>query len=128
MTQENYYFSITSCVGSPSSCFLQFSLKQYILRLWSLSFFMDWIGSPRSRQRSFSAEIFLVQREPPLFMGGYSPLIKLVDQLQPLGQRFARVKFGDYSASFYTSGLLCVVTAFFVLRIGKGKSKVKVSA
>jgi predicted MFS family arabinose efflux permease len=38
-----------------------------------------------------------------------------------LGAALLRVKFGNYSAAFYISGLLCIVTCYFVLQIGKGK-------
>ena len=34
-------------------------------------------------------------------------------------------KFGDYSWAFYISGLLCVLTSYFVLQIGKSKDAVK---
>jgi sugar phosphate permease len=34
-----------------------------------------------------------------------------------LAAGIARVKFGDYSASFYTAGVMCVIAAFLVLRI-----------
>jgi predicted MFS family arabinose efflux permease len=37
------------------------------------------------------------------------------------GAALARVKFGDYSLAFYTAGILCVITSYFVLQIGKGK-------
>ena len=36
------------------------------------------------------------------------------------GAALARVQFGDYALAFYFSGLLCVVTAYFVLQIAKG--------
>lgn len=36
-----------------------------------------------------------------------------------LGAALLRVQFGDYALAFYTSGLLCVVTAYFVLQIAK---------
>ncbi len=38
-----------------------------------------------------------------------------------LGAALLRVKFGNYSAAFYISGLLCVITCYFVLQIGKEK-------
>ncbi len=38
-----------------------------------------------------------------------------------LGAAIVRVKFGDYAAAFYVSGALCVITAYFVLQIGKSK-------
>ena len=37
-----------------------------------------------------------------------------------IGAAVARVKFGDYALAFYTSGLLCIVTSYFGLRIAKG--------
>ena len=39
------------------------------------------------------------------------------------GAALARVKFGDYSLAFYVAGILCVVTSYFVLQIGKGQSQ-----
>jgi predicted MFS family arabinose efflux permease len=39
------------------------------------------------------------------------------------GAAVARVKFGDYSLAFYTAGILCVITSYFVLKIGR-KSEV----
>jgi hypothetical protein len=30
-----------------------------------------------------------------------------------------RVHFGDYALAFYISGLMCIVTAYFVLQIAK---------
>jgi MFS family permease len=38
-----------------------------------------------------------------------------------LGAALIRVKFGDYAIAFYISGLLCVITSYFVLQIGKGE-------
>ena len=38
-----------------------------------------------------------------------------------LGAGIARVKFGDYSLAFYTSGFLCVITAMAVLKINYKK-------
>ena len=38
------------------------------------------------------------------------------------GAALARVKFGDYSLAFYIAGILCVITSYFVLQIGKGKA------
>jgi sugar phosphate permease len=40
------------------------------------------------------------------------------------GAALARVKFGDYSVAFYTAGILCVITSYFVLKIGKDKELV----
>jgi predicted MFS family arabinose efflux permease len=40
------------------------------------------------------------------------------------GAALARVKFGDYSIAFYTAGILCVITSYFVLKIGKDKELV----
>ena len=40
------------------------------------------------------------------------------------GAAVLRVKFGNYSSAFYISGILCVITAYFVLQIGKAKEKV----
>jgi sugar phosphate permease len=37
------------------------------------------------------------------------------------GAAVARVKFGDYSLAFYVAGILCVITSYFVLQIGKEK-------
>ena len=39
-----------------------------------------------------------------------------------LGAAILRVKLGDYAVSFYISGALCLVAAFAVLQIAKGKS------
>ncbi|MEI6649277.1 MAG: MFS transporter [Actinomycetes bacterium] len=39
------------------------------------------------------------------------------------GAAVLRVKFGNYSSAFYISGILCVITAYFVLQIGKAKEK-----
>ena len=36
------------------------------------------------------------------------------------GAAVARVKFGDYAAAFYVSGLMCIITSYFVLRIARG--------
>lgn len=36
------------------------------------------------------------------------------------GGAIARVKFGDYAIAFYVSGILCIVTSYFVLRIARG--------
>ena len=40
------------------------------------------------------------------------------------GAALARVKFGDYSLAFYTAGILCVITSYFVLKIGREKELV----
>ena len=39
------------------------------------------------------------------------------------GAAVLRVKFGNYSTAFYISGILCVITSYFVLQIGKAKEK-----
>ena len=39
------------------------------------------------------------------------------------GAALARVKFGDYSLAFYTAGILCVITSYFVLKIGRDKKE-----
>ena len=36
------------------------------------------------------------------------------------GAAVLRVKLGDYAAAFYLSGLMCIVTSYFVLQIAKG--------
>ena len=41
-----------------------------------------------------------------------------------LGAGIARVKFGDYSLAFYTSGFLCVITAMAVLKINYKKEDI----
>jgi len=41
------------------------------------------------------------------------------------GAAVIHTKFGDYSWAFYISGLLCVLTSYFVLQIGKSKNSVK---
>jgi len=41
------------------------------------------------------------------------------------GAAVIHTKFGDYSWAFYISGLLCVLTSYFVLQIGKSKDSVK---
>jgi MFS family permease len=38
-----------------------------------------------------------------------------------LGAALLRVKFGNYSAAFYISGLFCIISSYVVLQIGKGK-------
>ena len=40
------------------------------------------------------------------------------------GAALARVKFGDYSLAFYAAGILCVITSYFVLKIGRDKELV----
>ena len=36
-----------------------------------------------------------------------------------------RIKFGDYAAAFYVTGVLCVITSYFVLQISiKDKSQI----
>jgi MFS family permease len=37
------------------------------------------------------------------------------------GAALLHTKFGDYATAFYISGLMCVFTSYFVLRIGKAK-------
>jgi len=37
------------------------------------------------------------------------------------GAALLHTKFGDYATAFYISGLMCVVTSYFVLRIGKSE-------
>ena len=37
------------------------------------------------------------------------------------GAALLHTKFGDYSTAFYISGLMCVITSYFVLRIGKAE-------
>ena len=39
-----------------------------------------------------------------------------------IGAALLRVKFGDYAASFYISGLMCVLASVAVLFIARGKS------
>jgi MFS family permease len=34
-----------------------------------------------------------------------------------LGAALLRVKFGDYASAFYATGLLCVITSYFVLQM-----------
>jgi MFS family permease len=38
------------------------------------------------------------------------------------GAAVLRVKLGDYAAAFYISGVLCLISSYFVLQIAKGKS------
>jgi len=38
-----------------------------------------------------------------------------------LGAAILHTKFGDYATAFYISGLMCIITSYFVLRIGKVK-------
>jgi sugar phosphate permease len=33
------------------------------------------------------------------------------------GAALLRVKFGDYASAFYITGILCVITSYFVLQI-----------
>ena len=37
------------------------------------------------------------------------------------GAAALRVKFGDYAAAFYITGILCVITSYFVLKITTGE-------
>jgi len=37
------------------------------------------------------------------------------------GAALLHTKFGDYATAFYISGLMCVITSYFVLRIGKSE-------
>lgn len=39
------------------------------------------------------------------------------------GAAVLRVKFGDYAAAFYITGLLCIITSYFVLKISHPKSE-----
>ena len=41
------------------------------------------------------------------------------------GAALLRIKFGDYAVAFYISATLCIVTAFAVLQIARGKSSVE---
>jgi hypothetical protein len=34
-----------------------------------------------------------------------------------LGAALLRVKFGDYASAFYVTGLMCVITSYFVLQM-----------
>jgi predicted MFS family arabinose efflux permease len=44
--------------------------------------------------------------------------------LAAYGAAIMRIKFGDYAASFYVTGVLCVITSYFVLQISiKDKSQ-----
>jgi predicted MFS family arabinose efflux permease len=36
------------------------------------------------------------------------------------GAAILRVQLGDYAAAFYISGLMCIITSYFVLQIAKG--------
>lgn len=38
------------------------------------------------------------------------------------GAAVVRVKFGDYASAFYLSGVMCLVSSYFVLKIAKSKS------
>jgi SNF family Na+-dependent transporter len=42
----------------------------------------------------------------------------------PFAAAFLRIKFGDYAAAFYVTGIMCVITSYFVLQITL-KEKVK---
>jgi predicted MFS family arabinose efflux permease len=45
--------------------------------------------------------------------------------LAAYGAAIMRIKFGDYAASFYVTGVLCVITSYFVLQISiKDKSQI----
>ena len=44
------------------------------------------------------------------------------------GAALLRVKFGDYAIAFYISAAMCLVAAYFVLQIAKGKSSEQVRA
>ena len=39
------------------------------------------------------------------------------------GAAVLRVHFGDYAIAFYLSGLMCLITSYFVLQIAKGQSR-----
>lgn len=39
-----------------------------------------------------------------------------------LGAAVLRVQFGDYAIAFYISAGMCIVAAYLVLKIGKGKT------
>ena len=39
------------------------------------------------------------------------------------GAAVLRVQFGDYAIAFYLSGLMCLITSYFVLQIAKGQSR-----
>ncbi len=39
------------------------------------------------------------------------------------GAAVLRVHFGDYAIAFYISGLMCLITSYFVLQIAKGQSR-----
>jgi hypothetical protein len=39
-----------------------------------------------------------------------------------IGAAVLRVKLGDYALSFYISAAMCIVSAFAVLQIAKGKT------
>jgi hypothetical protein len=44
--------------------------------------------------------------------------------LAAYGAAIMRIKFGDYAAAFYVTGILCVITSYFVLQISiKDKSQ-----
>jgi sugar phosphate permease len=44
------------------------------------------------------------------------------------GAAVLRVQFGDYAIAFYISGLMCLITAYFVLQIAKGQSREAITA
>jgi hypothetical protein len=39
------------------------------------------------------------------------------------GAAVLRVQFGNYAITFYLSGLMCLITSYFVLQIAKGKTR-----
>jgi len=39
------------------------------------------------------------------------------------GAAVLRVQFGDYAVAFYISGLMCLITSYYVLQIAKGQSR-----
>jgi len=43
-----------------------------------------------------------------------------------LGASLLRVKFGDYASAFYITGILCVITSYFVLQITMPQTKERV--
>ncbi len=44
-----------------------------------------------------------------------------------LGAAILRVQFGDYAIAFYISAAMCLIAAFLVLQIAKGKSASELS-
>lgn len=44
------------------------------------------------------------------------------------GAALLRIKFGDYAIAFYISAIACLITAFAVLQIAKGKSAAELRA